>query len=184
MNPVIKTRHGEVRGTVADRVNTFKGVPYAAPPFGANRVRPLQPVEPLSGVRDSFTFGHEAPQLRPLDPQIQALAPDPAVPGEDCLNLNIWSPDVGSAGLPVMVWIPGGMKRQPRLARPSRRPRVGAGEHRGHLHVRVRLALTGVQWALRRVSCAGDCLRFRHARQGVPADGGAASRSQPSATAR
>jgi carboxylesterase type B len=32
-----------------------------------------------------------------------------AVPGEDCLTLNIWSPDLGSAGLPVMVWIPGGM---------------------------------------------------------------------------
>ena len=29
--------------------------------------------------------------------------------GEDCLNLNIWSPDSGAAGLPVMVWIPGGM---------------------------------------------------------------------------
>ena len=25
------------------------------------------------------------------------------------MNLNIWTPDLGSAGLPVMVWIPGGM---------------------------------------------------------------------------
>lgn len=32
-----------------------------------------------------------------------------AVTGEDCLNLNIWTPDPGAAGLPVMVWIPGGM---------------------------------------------------------------------------
>ena len=30
------------------------------------------------------------------------------VAGEDCLNLNIWSADLGSAGQPVMVWIPGG----------------------------------------------------------------------------
>ena len=30
-------------------------------------------------------------------------------PGEDCLNLNIWTPDPGAAGLPVMVWIQGGM---------------------------------------------------------------------------
>ena len=28
--------------------------------------------------------------------------------GEDCLNLNVWTPDPGSAGLPVMVWIQGG----------------------------------------------------------------------------
>ena len=31
------------------------------------------------------------------------------MPGEDCLNLNIWTPGPGAAGLPVMVWIPGGM---------------------------------------------------------------------------
>jgi carboxylesterase type B len=37
------------------------------------------------------------------------ILPELAVPGEDCLTLNIWSPDLGSAGLPVMVWIPGGM---------------------------------------------------------------------------
>jgi para-nitrobenzyl esterase len=108
MNAVVRTRHGEVRGSVADGVNTFKGIPYAAPPFGAHRFRPPQPVEAWSGVRDALNFGPEVPQLRP-DPQIQALVPDPAVPGEDCLNLNIWSPDLGSAGLPVMVWIHGGM---------------------------------------------------------------------------
>src|SRR5512132_1247540 len=109
MHAVVNTRRGKVRGSVTDGVNTFKGIPYAAAPFGANRLRPPQPVEPWSGVRDALTFGQEPPQSRPSDPQIQALVPDPAVPGEDCLNLNIWSPDLGSAGLPVMVWIPGGM---------------------------------------------------------------------------
>jgi para-nitrobenzyl esterase len=37
------------------------------------------------------------------------LPPELAGPGEDCLNLNIWSSDLGSAKQPVMVWIPGGM---------------------------------------------------------------------------
>jgi carboxylesterase type B len=32
-----------------------------------------------------------------------------ATPSEDCLNLNLWTPDPGAAGLPVMVWIQGGM---------------------------------------------------------------------------
>ncbi|MBB5916670.1 para-nitrobenzyl esterase [Nocardia transvalensis] len=27
---------------------------------------------------------------------------------EDCLTLNVWTPDPGRAGLPVMVWIQGG----------------------------------------------------------------------------
>jgi para-nitrobenzyl esterase len=108
MNGVVKTRQGEVRGSFANGVHTFKGIPYAAPPFGAHRLRPPQPVEPWSGVRDALTFGAEPPQLRP-DPQTQALVPDPAVPGEDCLNLNVWSPALGVARLPVMIWIPGGM---------------------------------------------------------------------------
>jgi carboxylesterase type B len=37
------------------------------------------------------------------------LIPERGPLGEDCLNLNIWTPDPGAAGLPVMVWIPGGM---------------------------------------------------------------------------
>lgn len=108
MNAVVKTRSGEVRGSVADGVNTFKGIPYAAPPFGANRLRPPQPVAPWSGVRNAITYGPKSPQV-PYPPQVDGLIPEFAAPGEDCLNLNIWSRDLGSAGQPVMVWIPGGM---------------------------------------------------------------------------
>jgi para-nitrobenzyl esterase len=49
MNTVVEIRHGEVRGSVADGVKTFKGIPYAAPPFRANRFRPPQPVARRSG---------------------------------------------------------------------------------------------------------------------------------------
>ncbi len=45
---------------------------------------------------------------------------------------------------------------------PGRRPRE---ERRGHLHVRVCLALTAVRRTPRRVPCARDPLRLRHARQ-------------------
>jgi carboxylesterase type B len=108
VDAVIRTLHGEVRGSVADDVNTFKGIPYAAPPFGANRLRPPRPVEPWSGVRDALTYGPMPPQL-PYPPPWDELIPERGPLGEDCLNLNIWTPNPGSAGLPVMVWIPGGM---------------------------------------------------------------------------
>jgi para-nitrobenzyl esterase len=106
MNTVVKTQSGEVRGSVAGGVHTFKGIPYAAPPFGANRLRPPQPVAPWSGVRDALTFGPKTPQP-PYPPEVSAILPELASPGEDCLNLNIWSPDLGPARHPVMVWIPG-----------------------------------------------------------------------------
>ena len=32
-----------------------------------------------------------------------------AAPSSDFLNLNIWTPEPGPSGLPVMVWIQGGM---------------------------------------------------------------------------
>ena len=49
MNPVVTTRSGEVRGSAIGGVNTFKGIPYAAPPLEANRFLPPQPVEPWAG---------------------------------------------------------------------------------------------------------------------------------------
>jgi para-nitrobenzyl esterase len=107
-NVVIKTRQGEVRGSAIDGVHSFKGISYAAPPFGANRLLPPQPVEAWSGVRDALNFGPTVPQ--PLAPSsLDDLLPNPNIPGEDCLNLNIWSSDLGSIGHPVLVWIHGGL---------------------------------------------------------------------------
>jgi para-nitrobenzyl esterase len=56
-NVVIKTQQGEVRGSTIDGVHSFKGIPYAAPPFGANRLRPPQPVAAWSSVREALNFG-------------------------------------------------------------------------------------------------------------------------------
>ncbi|HYN32034.1 MAG TPA: carboxylesterase/lipase family protein [Ilumatobacteraceae bacterium] len=104
--PIVETRPGKVRGAVSDGVKTFKGIAYAAPPFGVNRFRTPQPVEPWSGVRDALTFGPKPPQV-PYPSPFELLIPDYGEQGEDCLNLNIWAP-AGSSGHPVMVWIPGG----------------------------------------------------------------------------
>jgi para-nitrobenzyl esterase len=108
MKTVVKTQYGEVRGSVADGVYAFKGIPYAAPPVGANRLRPPQPVIPWNGVRDALTYGPKTPQL-PYPQEMDMLPPELTGSGEDCLSLNIWSPALRSADRPVMVWIPGGM---------------------------------------------------------------------------
>ncbi|MFK4188571.1 carboxylesterase/lipase family protein [Streptomyces sparsogenes] len=106
---VCVTAQGAVRGRMsAAGVASFLGVPYAAPPFGPRRFRAPAPPEPWPGIRDATACGPTAPHA-PYAPPYDALVPDEVVPGEDCLNLNIWTPaPEPGAGLPVMVWLHGG----------------------------------------------------------------------------
>jgi para-nitrobenzyl esterase len=107
MQSVVKTAYGQVGGEVDDGFAVFKGIAYAAPPYGPNRLRP--PVRPQAwdGVRAARAYGPTV--LKPPYPRIfDELLPEPVIAGEDCLNLNVWTPDPGRAGLPVMVWIHGG----------------------------------------------------------------------------
>jgi len=96
-DPEIRTVAGAVRGTHHGAVVAFRGIPYAQPPVDALRFRAPVPALPWDGVRDASGFGPPAPQ--PASP------PDAS---DEWLTLNIWSPDLGTTGLPVMVWIHGG----------------------------------------------------------------------------
>jgi para-nitrobenzyl esterase len=106
-HPVVTTRQGKLRGEVRDGIAVFKGIPYAAPPFGANRFQPPQPPPTWDGVRDAIEYGLVPPQPPYAAPFDQLLG-DQGRPGQDCLNLNVWTKDPGGRGLPVMVWIHGG----------------------------------------------------------------------------
>ncbi|MFC5752561.1 carboxylesterase/lipase family protein [Actinomadura rugatobispora] len=108
METVVQTLYGRVRGTRGNGVSAFLGVPYAAPPFGPDRFGPPRPPEPWDGIRDATAYGPTAPKA-PYAKPFDRLLPDPDIPGEDCLNLNVWTP--GGEGLPVMVWIHGGAFR-------------------------------------------------------------------------
>ncbi|AEA28044.1 carboxylesterase/lipase family protein [Pseudonocardia benzenivorans] len=106
-HPRVTIRSGAVEGRWRDGVAAFLGIPYAAPPFGANRMAPPRPVEAWDGTRDAGRMGPTVPK-GDYPPQYQPLFPEVVVPGEDCLNVNVWTPDPGAAGLPVLVWIHGG----------------------------------------------------------------------------
>jgi para-nitrobenzyl esterase len=80
----------------------FRGIPYADPPTGVNRW--TDPLPPTYREIPATEFGPKCPQGKAGD--IQLLENDES---EDCLYLNVWSPDItpGTA-LPVMVFIHGG----------------------------------------------------------------------------
>ncbi|WP_448627176.1 carboxylesterase/lipase family protein [Geodermatophilus sp. URMC 64] len=105
--PTVRTTSGQVRGTTRDGVHAFRGIPYAAPPFGLRRFAAPAPPEPWDGVRPATEYGPTAPKP-PYAPPYDVLLPEPQIPGEDCLNLNVWTPDPTAAGLPVFLWIHGG----------------------------------------------------------------------------
>lgn len=115
----VETPFGRLRGLRSGEVLCFRGIPYAAPPIGALRFRPPQPLVPWSGTRDALAFGPAAPQ--PADPGFYPGDPEamPPVPtSEDCLYLNVWAP-AGAGPHPVLVWLHGGAQIVGGSSRPA-----------------------------------------------------------------
>src|SRR3712207_6187349 len=79
----VETSGGKVKGIMEGEISRFLGIPYAAPPFGANRFK--APVTASwDGVRDTITLGPTAPQIPVPDP-FDKIIHEPVIPGNDCL---------------------------------------------------------------------------------------------------
>jgi para-nitrobenzyl esterase len=99
-NALVRIRQGLLQGTMLGGMRVFKGIPYAAPPVGALRWVAPQPAAGWEGIRVVTELAAQCPQQGGLSRVRES---------EDCLYLNIWSPQVErSAKLPVMVWLHGG----------------------------------------------------------------------------
>jgi len=103
----VSVTQGQLRGREREGVMSFKGISYAAAPFDARRFTDPGPAPSWEGVRDAFGYGPTAPKP-PYAGAIAELLPEPVIPGQDCLNLNVWTPAADSARRPVLVWIHGG----------------------------------------------------------------------------
>ncbi len=109
--PVVDTTAGAVRGLWGDDPEApsaaFLGIPFAQPPTGELRFAAPVPVEPWTAIRDATSFG-ATPQRGPVAEV--TLIPEPSVPGDSTLNVNVFTPRPGdtAARLPVLVYIHGG----------------------------------------------------------------------------
>ena len=89
-----------------NKVRTYLGIPYAAPPVGNLRWKPPQPVTSWTTTKVADSPGPAC--IQPArDPR--SLFPDPFEErSEDCLYLNVWTAAKKDEGRPVMVWFHGG----------------------------------------------------------------------------
>ncbi|MFF2370456.1 carboxylesterase/lipase family protein [Agromyces sp. NPDC058110] len=107
--PTVRSIDVATAGRGAERSAAFLGIPFAEAPVGELRFAAPVPKAPWAGVLDALEF---APTAQRGDPGV-TLIPEPSVPGESTLNVNVFTPSpetpaVGRAGLPVLVWIHGG----------------------------------------------------------------------------
>ncbi|OCG73506.1 carboxylesterase/lipase family protein [Microbacterium sediminis] len=103
--PEARIDAGRLRGAWRGDCAAFLGVPYAQAPVGPLRFAAPQPADPWDGVREATTPGATSQR----GATGVTLIPEPSVPGDDILNLNVFTPSPGpDARLPVLVYIHGG----------------------------------------------------------------------------
>jgi para-nitrobenzyl esterase len=120
---VVETSSGKIRGYERNGIYIFKGVPYGASTHGRGRFMPPEKPEPWTGIRDTLVYGRISPSEESLllnldstdqfhsDQYVFLIHRGSAIliPGEDCLRVNLWTPEInGSGKRPVMVWMHGG----------------------------------------------------------------------------
>jgi para-nitrobenzyl esterase len=105
MGAEVRTAAGRVRGFVEGGAHVFLGVPFAEPPVGTRRLLAPVAAEAWDGVREAVAYG--ATSQRPED-EMPIGIPEPSIPGDDILTVNVFTPDPGAGGLPVIVWLHGG----------------------------------------------------------------------------
>src|SRR5437016_5382670 len=120
---VAETTAGKIRSFKRNGVYIFKGVPYGASTAGTKRFMPPVKPEPWTGIRKALQYGRVCPyqdsahfdtngkNLANSDEDAFVLHRGAAatVPGEDCLRVNLWTPEINASHKrPVMVYMHGG----------------------------------------------------------------------------
>ncbi|MFW9822462.1 MAG: carboxylesterase/lipase family protein [Candidatus Thorarchaeota archaeon] len=104
MDVFVEIDNGKLKGYDGNGIKIFKGIPYAEPPIGDLRLNIPKPKGPWKGILNATKYKPVSPQPSPTTD----FFPPPPQSEEECLNLNIWTPDCDNSKRPVLFWIHGG----------------------------------------------------------------------------
>ncbi|MDR3263525.1 MAG: carboxylesterase family protein [Clostridiales bacterium] len=94
---IAETKYGKLDGSLEKGVYIWRGIPYAQTP---ERFKTAKECLPFEGVREAKKFGG-------ICPQVASLIKEGQTESEDCLYLNVYSPDKNGKA-PVLLFIHGG----------------------------------------------------------------------------
>lgn len=105
----VSTQFGPVQGSQNGAVSQFLGIPFAKPPVGNLRWAPPQDPDVWTSTLATTAYAPACPQKH----YDQGDTTYTIVGDEDCLYLNVWTPQASvGADKPVMVFIHGGGNQQ------------------------------------------------------------------------
>ena len=96
---LVQLTNGQAEGSIYNGIYVYKGIPYA------KAERFMIPVSPDSweGVKKFNEYGQMSAQA------VMGFAQQQPNMGDDCQNLNVWTPAINDGGKrPIMVWLHGG----------------------------------------------------------------------------
>jgi len=117
---------------IAQPVQSWLGIEYAAQPVGTRRFAPPSSPPEFEGVKEANEYGKVCPQE-----EKRFGYPERTIMGEDCLYMNVFRPEGVSMKkkLPILVWIHG-----VRSGTPNSKMHINS-KLLGQLHIRINLGL-------------------------------------------
>jgi para-nitrobenzyl esterase len=105
---IVTTQFGPIQGSTNGNVIQFLGIPFAKPPIDSLRWKAPQTPNAWTTTLNTTSFAPACPQKS----FTQGDTTSTLIGDEDCLYLNVWTPQVGAGTRPVMVFIHGGGNQQ------------------------------------------------------------------------